>query len=162
VQAHGFQRVTTHVRLSGGGADGLGEDVSPHVENGTSLHETRPDLPLRGEWTIASFSVHLETLDLWPEPPEWELARNFRLWAFESAALDLALRLAGRPLHEVWTPELVDVHPDRSIAPTPTAAARASTFVGMSVWATPATCCASTCRRPRASLLAPVLDGAAS
>ena len=35
VQAHGFQRVTTHVRLTGGGTDGLGEDVSIHVENGT-------------------------------------------------------------------------------------------------------------------------------
>jgi L-alanine-DL-glutamate epimerase-like enolase superfamily enzyme len=101
VQAHGSQRVTTHVRLIGGGTDGLGEDVSTHVENGTSLHETRPDLPLRGEWTIASFCDHVETLDLWPEPPEWDLARNFRSWAFESAALDLALRQAGRPLHEV-------------------------------------------------------------
>jgi L-alanine-DL-glutamate epimerase-like enolase superfamily enzyme len=101
VQAHGFQRVTTHVRLTGGGTDGLGEDVSIHVEDGGSLHETSPDLPLRGEWTIASFSDHLQTVELWPQPPEWELARNFRLWAFESAALDLALRQAGRPLHEV-------------------------------------------------------------
>ena len=101
VQAHGFQRVTTHVRLIGGGTDGLGEDVSTHIENGTSLHETRPDLPLRGAWTIASFCDHVEALDLWPEPPEWDTARNFRSWAFESAALDLALRQAGRPLHEV-------------------------------------------------------------
>jgi L-alanine-DL-glutamate epimerase-like enolase superfamily enzyme len=101
VQAHDFQRVTTHVRLTGGGTDGLGEDVSVHVEDGTSLHEVRPDLPLQGEWTIASFSEHLATLDLWPEPPEWDLLLNFRLWAFESAALDLALRQAGRPLHEV-------------------------------------------------------------
>ena len=101
VQAHGFQRVTTHVRLIGGGSDGLGEDVSTHIENGSSLHETRPELPLRGEWTIASFCGHLETVNLWPEPPEWELAQNFRSWAFESAALDLALRQAGRPLHEM-------------------------------------------------------------
>jgi hypothetical protein len=54
VQAYDFQRVTTHVRLIGGATDGLGEDVSIHVENGTSLHETRPDLPLRGEWTVAA------------------------------------------------------------------------------------------------------------
>ena len=101
VLAYDFQRVTTHVRLTGGGTDGLGEDVSVHVENGTSLHETRPDLPLQGEWTVASFCEQLAALDLWPEPPEWELARNFRLWAFESAALDLALRQAGRALHEV-------------------------------------------------------------
>jgi L-alanine-DL-glutamate epimerase-like enolase superfamily enzyme len=101
VQAHGFERVTTHVRLTGGGAEGLGEDVSVHVENGTSLHETDPDLPLRGEWTVASFCEQVQTLDLWPEPPEWASAPNLRFWALESAGLDLALRQAGRPLHEV-------------------------------------------------------------
>jgi L-alanine-DL-glutamate epimerase-like enolase superfamily enzyme len=101
VLAHDFQRVTTHVRLVGGGTDGLGEDVSVHVENGTSLHEAQLALPLAGEWTLAGFCEHLATLDQWPEPPEWELARRFRNWAFESAALDLALRQAGRPLHDV-------------------------------------------------------------
>ena len=35
-----FQRVTTHVRLVGADADGLGEDVSVHVEDGSALHET--------------------------------------------------------------------------------------------------------------------------
>jgi hypothetical protein len=34
VLAHEFQRVMTHVRLVGAGADGLGEDVSVHVEDG--------------------------------------------------------------------------------------------------------------------------------
>jgi L-alanine-DL-glutamate epimerase-like enolase superfamily enzyme len=101
VLAHDFQRVTTHVRLVGGGTDGLGEDVSVRVEDGTSLHETRPALPLAGSWTLEGFCDHLATLELWSQPPEWELARRFRNWAFESAALDLALRQAGRPLHEV-------------------------------------------------------------
>jgi hypothetical protein len=101
VLAHDFQRVTTHVRLLGAGADGLGEDVSVHIEDGGSLHETQLALPLAGEWTLAGFSDHLATLDLWPKPPEWEPARRFRNWAFESAALDLALRQAGRALHEV-------------------------------------------------------------
>ncbi len=101
VLAYEFQRVTTHVRLVGAGVDGLGEDVSVHVEDGTSLHEARPVLPLEGEWTLAGFSEHLATLDPWPRPPEWEPARRFRNWAFESAALDLALRQAGRALHEV-------------------------------------------------------------
>jgi L-alanine-DL-glutamate epimerase-like enolase superfamily enzyme len=101
VLAYGFERVTTHVRLTGGGFDGLGEDVSIHVEDGTSLHERRPDLPLAGEWTLASFCEHLHALDLWAQPPEWEPALNWRFWAFESAALDLALRQAGRPLHAV-------------------------------------------------------------
>jgi L-alanine-DL-glutamate epimerase-like enolase superfamily enzyme len=101
VLAHDFQRVTTHVRLVGAGTDGLGEDVSVHVEDGTSLHETRLALRLEGAWTLTSFCDHLTTVELWSQPPEWELARRFRNWAFESAALDLALRQAGRPLHEV-------------------------------------------------------------
>ena len=99
--AHEFERVTTHVRLVGAGTDGLGEDVSVHIEDGTSLHEARPSLPLEGEWTLASFSDHLATLELWAKPPEWEGAVRFRYWAFESAALDLALRQAGRSLHDV-------------------------------------------------------------
>jgi L-alanine-DL-glutamate epimerase-like enolase superfamily enzyme len=101
VLAQEFQRVTTHVRLVGAGADGLGEDISVHVEDGSSLHETQPALPLAGEWTLAGFCDHLATLDPWPKPPEWEAARRFRNWAFESAALDLALRQAGRVLHDV-------------------------------------------------------------
>jgi hypothetical protein len=101
VLAHEFERVTTQVRLVGAGTDGLGEDVSPFREDGTALHETRPSPPLEGEWTLASFCEHLATLDLWPEPPEWAGALRFRHWAFESAALDLALRQAGRSLHDV-------------------------------------------------------------
>jgi L-alanine-DL-glutamate epimerase-like enolase superfamily enzyme len=101
VLAHEFQRVTTQVRLVGAGTDGLGEDVSIHVEDGTSLHERQPALPLAGEWTLAGFCEHVAALELWSQPPEWEVARRMRFWAFESAALDLALRQAGRPLHDV-------------------------------------------------------------
>jgi hypothetical protein len=99
--AYEFERVTTHVRLAGAGSDGLGEDVSVFREEGTALHETRPSLPLEGEWTLASFSDHLAALELWPQPPGWDGARRFRNWAFESAALDLALRQAARSLHDV-------------------------------------------------------------
>src|SRR6478672_10365807 len=101
VLAHEFQRVTTYVRLVGVGVDGLGEDVSVHVEDGTALHETQPALPLAGEWTLAGFCEHLATLELWPEPPEFDMALRYRNWAFESAALDLALRQAGRVLQDV-------------------------------------------------------------
>src|SRR5436190_15444338 len=101
VLANEFERITTHVRLAGEGIDGLGEDVSVFREDGTTLHETRPRLPLEGEWTLAGFCDHLATVKLWPEPPEWDVALRFRNWAFESAALDLALRQAGRPLHDV-------------------------------------------------------------
>jgi len=101
VLAQEFERITTHVRLVGGGVDGLGEDVSVFHEDGTTLHETRPALPLAGAWTLAGFCEHLATLELWPDPPEYDGALRFRRWAFESAALDLALRQAGRALHEV-------------------------------------------------------------
>jgi hypothetical protein len=101
VLAYEFERVTTHVRFVGAGVDGLGEDVSVFHEDGTALHETRPALPLEGEWTLAGFCEHVATLDLWPQPPEWGTAVRFRRWAFESAALDLALRQAGRSLNDV-------------------------------------------------------------
>jgi L-alanine-DL-glutamate epimerase-like enolase superfamily enzyme len=101
VLAYEFERITTHVRLVGAGVDGLGEDVSVFREDGTALHETRPALPLAGEWTLAGFCEHLATLELWSEPPEWDAGLHYRRWAFESAALDLALRQARRSLHEV-------------------------------------------------------------
>ncbi|MGH2884856.1 MAG: hypothetical protein ACRDPA_19500 [Solirubrobacteraceae bacterium] len=82
VLAHEFERITTHVRLVGDGRDGLGEDVSVFREDGTALHESRPSLPLAGEWTLAGFCEHVATLTLWPEPPEWDGARRFRNWAF--------------------------------------------------------------------------------
>jgi L-alanine-DL-glutamate epimerase-like enolase superfamily enzyme len=101
VLTHEFERVTTHVRLVGAGVDGLGEDVSVYHEDGTALHETRPKLALEGEWTLDGFCEHLATLELWSEPPEYDGALRWRRWAFESAALDLALRQAGRALHDV-------------------------------------------------------------
>src|SRR4051812_2676557 len=96
-----FERVTTHVRLVGAGVDGLGEDVSEFREDRPALHETGPSLPLEGEWTLSGFCDHPATLHVWPEPPEWEGALRLRNWAFEAAALDLALRQAGRSLHDV-------------------------------------------------------------
>jgi L-alanine-DL-glutamate epimerase-like enolase superfamily enzyme len=99
--SHDFERVTTRVRLSGGGVDGLGEDVSPFEAEDDTLHVTRPELPLTGEWTLGSLSDRLAGLELWPVEPRFDPARRWRRWAFESAALDLALNQAGRPLHEL-------------------------------------------------------------
>jgi hypothetical protein len=98
---YGFERVTTRIRMLGAGAEGHGEDVSPYEGEDDTLHVAGPVLPLAGEWTLGSFSDRLRELDQWPVPPRWEMARRWRHWAFESAALDLALNQAGRPLHDV-------------------------------------------------------------
>jgi hypothetical protein len=99
--ANDFERITTRIRLIGGGVDGLGEDVSPHDGEADTLHVAGPVLPLAGDWTLQSFCDHLATLDQWPVPPRWDVARRWRHWAFEAAALDLALNQAGRALHDV-------------------------------------------------------------
>ncbi len=90
---------TTELRLRGRGEEGAGEQVGM-VGAQKELRESR--YPLVGEWaTLADFVAHLDTIDMWPEPPEYELMRNWRRWTFESAALDLALRQAGTSLPDV-------------------------------------------------------------
>jgi hypothetical protein len=96
-----FERVTTRIRLVGGHTEGCGEDVSPYEDEADTLHVIGPVLPLAGEWTLESFCDRLTELDQWPVPPRWDMARRWRNWAFESAALDLALNQAGRALHDV-------------------------------------------------------------
>jgi hypothetical protein len=99
--SYGFERVTTRIRLIGAGVDGLGEDVSPYEGEDDTLHVAQPELPLTGEWTLGSLCDGLGEVEQWPVEPRWDMARRWRNWAFESAALDLALNQAGRPLHEV-------------------------------------------------------------
>jgi hypothetical protein len=96
-----FTRKTTVVRLLGAGEEGLGEDVTYDGPLQDAQQARGPVLPLAGEWTLDSFSLRLETEALFPEPPERHDYRDYRRWAFESAALDLALRQAGRSLGEV-------------------------------------------------------------
>jgi L-alanine-DL-glutamate epimerase-like enolase superfamily enzyme len=95
-----FERVTTHWRLRGGGEEGVGEDVCYAPEEHDALHAAGPPASLAGEWTLGAFCEHVESLDLFPEPPEQAGSRHYRVWAVESAALDLALRQAGASLHE--------------------------------------------------------------
>ena len=99
--AYGHERVTTVVRLLGLGAEGQGEDVSAFESEHDTLHVLAPDFPLVGEWTLGALCERLREVDQWPVAPRFEPARRWRHWAFESAALDLALSQAGRPLHEV-------------------------------------------------------------
>ena len=94
-----FTRASTVIRMHGGGEKGLGEDVTYDAEDHEILQAAGPVLPLAGEWTLGSFCDHLEALDLWPSPPRREPSRLYRVWAYESTALDLALRQAGTSLH---------------------------------------------------------------
>jgi L-alanine-DL-glutamate epimerase-like enolase superfamily enzyme len=94
-----FERKTTVIRMSGAGHEGLGEDVTYDAVDHEILQEAGPNLPLSGSWTIASFCEHVSELDLFPREPQREVSRRYRVWAYESAALDLALRQAGATLH---------------------------------------------------------------
>ncbi|HEX2044578.1 MAG TPA: hypothetical protein VHF23_02990 [Gaiellaceae bacterium] len=93
-----FTRRTTVVRLHGAGHEGIGEDVTYAGEDHEALQAEGAVLPLRGTHTLDGFSQLLERLNLWPAGPGLEQFRDYRRWAFESAALDLALRQAGRTL----------------------------------------------------------------
>jgi hypothetical protein len=73
-----FTRVTTAVTLSGARADGRGEDVTYQAEE----HDTFPLVEAPGRTTLADFSESLEPMGF----------GDYRRWAWESAALDLALR----------------------------------------------------------------------
>ncbi len=96
-----FERRTTEIVLVGGGEEGRGEDVVYDPEDHERLQATGPVLDLAGEHTLGSFSELLEGLDLFPVAPERGDYRDYRRWAFESSALDLALRQAGKSLGEV-------------------------------------------------------------
>src|SRR5437660_30198 len=95
-----FERLTTVVRLSGGGHEGVGEDVVYDAVDQTALQEAAAVHDLRGAYTLAEFCELIDSLDLFPEPPQREVSRLYRRWTFHSAGLDLALRQAGQPLHE--------------------------------------------------------------
>ena len=89
-----FLRKTTVIHLQGGGEEGIGEDVTYHGEEHARSQALGPVLPLAGAWTLDSFSRHLATLELFEQEPEQHAYRDYRRWAYESAALDLALRQA--------------------------------------------------------------------
>ena len=95
-----FTRLSTVIRLRGGGEEGLGEDVTYDALDHVALQDAGPVLDLTGSHTIASLCELVGGLDLFPADPVRDVSRLYRRWAFESAALDLALRQAGRSAAE--------------------------------------------------------------
>jgi L-alanine-DL-glutamate epimerase-like enolase superfamily enzyme len=94
-----FVRKTTVIHLHGKGEEGIGEDVTYAVEDQEALQRSGTELPLAGSYTLQSFAEHLRSLDLFPLPTQRPEFRLYRNWAFDSAALDLALRQSGSTLH---------------------------------------------------------------
>ncbi len=95
-----FVRVTTLIELHGGGAEGVGEDVTYEADDHDHLQEAGAVHDLTRVRTLGDLGEMLDGLDLFPAPPGMEVFRNYRRWAFESAGLDLALRQAGSSLAE--------------------------------------------------------------
>ena len=96
----GFERLSTVVHLEGDGQAGVGEDVVYDAADHVALQEAGPALDLAGDYALGEFCERIDSLDLFPVAPErGEVSRLYRRWTFHSAALDLALRQAGRPLH---------------------------------------------------------------
>jgi hypothetical protein len=96
-----FTRKTTVVHLRGVGEEGIGEDVTYEPEEHDRLQARGSELPLAGSWTLHSFSEHLAALALFEAEPTQHAYLDYRRWAFESAALDLALRQAAASLGDV-------------------------------------------------------------
>jgi hypothetical protein len=94
-----FTRHCTLVWLHGGGLSGVGEDVTYGEEEQVAFQRAGAVHKLDGSWSLAEFCAAVEALDLFPEGSSNDAYRHYRLWAFHSAALDLALRQAELPLH---------------------------------------------------------------
>ncbi|MGH3132879.1 MAG: hypothetical protein ACRDNY_03905 [Gaiellaceae bacterium] len=93
-----FLRKTTLVRLQGAGEEGIGEDVTYDAEEHDRLQARDRAFALEGPWTLHRFSRYLGTLPLFEDEPAQHAYHDYRRWAFESAALDLALRQADLSL----------------------------------------------------------------
>jgi hypothetical protein len=97
----GFTKVSTVVKLTGDGHEGQGEDITwDQIDQIEQLRRAGELSWLRGRRTLDEFSTLLGLADLFPVEPIRESARGYRRWAFESAALDLALRQNGLSLQD--------------------------------------------------------------
>jgi L-alanine-DL-glutamate epimerase-like enolase superfamily enzyme len=96
-----FTRPSTIIHLRGDGHEGVGEDVVYTVLDHIAHRDAGPVHDLSGPETLGELCELVGELDLFAAaPPEYEASRHYRRWAYESAALDLALRQSGVPLHE--------------------------------------------------------------
>jgi L-alanine-DL-glutamate epimerase-like enolase superfamily enzyme len=95
-----FTRPSTVIHLHGDGHEGIGEDVVYAPLDHIAHRDAGTPLDLTGPRTLGEFCDLMGELDLFEAPPEQDASRHYRRWAYESAALDLALRQNGVSLHE--------------------------------------------------------------
>src|SRR5919198_75404 len=95
-----FTRLSTVIRIQGGDQEGLGEDVTYDALDHVAFQDAGAVHDLSGRRTLGELCSLIGQLDLFPTEPVREVSRRYRRWAFESAALDLALRQAGVSLAE--------------------------------------------------------------
>ena len=96
-----FTRGSTIVHLHGKGQEGIGEDVAYEVLDHIANRDLGARFDLTGPRTLGDLCSLLGELDLHEgSPPERDVSRHYRRWAYESAALDLALRQNGVALHD--------------------------------------------------------------
>jgi hypothetical protein len=91
-----FTRPSTVIHLDGRDEEGIGEDVVYDVLDHIAHRDAGPVLDLTSPSTLAEACELIGSLDLFNgSPPEREPSLHYRRWAYESAALDLALRQNG-------------------------------------------------------------------
>jgi hypothetical protein len=105
-----FERLTTVVQVFSDGLVGNGEDITYEALDAIALQDAGPVLDLSGPRTIGELCDLVGGLDLFPSPPEREVSRLYRRWAFEAAALDLALKQADTTLSAYLGMELRPLH----------------------------------------------------
>ena len=139
-----FTRLSTVIHMAGGGEDGVGEDVTYDALDHVALQEAGPVHDLSGRRTLAELFERIGGLDLFPAGAGARVSRLYRRWAFESAALDLALRQAGRSLAEALGREPRPVDVRRLAAARRAGVAGAAAAAG---WRTTRRCASSSTRR---------------
>jgi hypothetical protein len=95
-----FTRPSTIIHLRGVGQEGVGEDVVYDVLDHVAHRDAGPVHDFSAAATLGEFCELVGGLDLFADaPPVREFSRHYRRWAYESAALDLALHQSELSLH---------------------------------------------------------------
>ena len=98
----GFTRRTTLIQIAGAGEVGVGEDVNYEGDEHEAFQRGGlVGMPPPGRYTVDEFSRRLDTPALFADAPQHPASYDYRRWAVESAALDLALRQGDRSLADV-------------------------------------------------------------